>query len=414
MNSLRVKFALILIAAIICVVGLATVISIVVLNFNHTRRMPRLAAEQITLVAALAKAADRPSSITILPAPLPGRSDPSLQGMIREGLDALGVTLNVVVTRPEPNRAPVAFVEFASGRWIGVPVFDKPPSRDGWFILTGWMLLITAGTAAVAIVVANRVTRPLILLENAALAAAASDGGLPPLPETGPAEIRTTARAINRLSSSLRAAMEGRMRMVAAAGHDLRTPMTRMRLRVEFLPEAERDVWLRDLDELGRIADSAIRLVRETTDASRNEKVALDVLVGKIASDLKDLDLKVEVAAVEPVVIAANPLALTRALRNLLTNAATHGGGGVVTLSKRGNEALLAIEDDGPGIPSELMDRVFEPFFRVDPARRQSIPGAGLGLAIAKEIVARHHGTIELANRAGGGLCQTLRFDVVG
>ena len=204
------------------------------------------------------------------------------------------------------------------------------------------------------------------------------------------------------------------MRLVAAAGHDLRTPMTRMRLRAEFLSETERDVWLRDFDELERIADSAIRLVHECTDASPREDVALDHLVERVAAELRELAFPIEITETQAVRISASPLALTRALRNLLTNAATHGGGGVVSLTRSGNEAILAIDDRGPGIPFDVMDRVFEPFFRVDPSRRQAVPGAGLGLAIAKEIVLRHRGTIELANRPGGGLSQRLTFLLAG
>ena len=410
MSSLRAKFALILVTAIICVVGLATMITILVLNFNHSRHTPRLTAEQLVLVRNLAI---QGSQSVADPVAAPGSPDEALQTSIEGALRTIGADFSVVVTRPADGRQPIASMEVAPGRWIGVPVFDRPP-RDGWLILAGYMVLVIAGTAAVAVVVANRVAQPLMLLEDAALAAANSDGTLPPLPEAGPAEIRTTARAINRLSQSLRQAMEGRMRLVAAAGHDLRTPMTRMRLRAEFLGESDREVWLRDLDELERIADSAIRLVHEATDATPREDVALDQLVARVATELHDMALPIEIAQTQAVRISASPLALTRALRNLLTNAATHGGGGVITLTRSGNEAVLAIEDRGPGIPPDVLDRVFEPFFRVDPARRQSLPGAGLGLAIAKEIVLRHRGTIELANRPGGGLSQRLTFRLAG
>ena len=413
MSSLRAKFALILVTAIICVVGLATMITIVVLNLNHARHMPRLTAEQLILVRSLAQNGIASPEFISEPAPASGPPDEGLQSLINDGLKMFNATFTVVVTRPGDGHQPVASVEFAPGRWVSVPILDHPP-RDGWLILAGYMVLVIAGTAAVAVVVANRVARPLILLEDAALAAVNSDGTLSPLPETGPAEIRTTARAINRLSQSLRQAMEGRMRLVAAAGHDLRTPMTRMRLRAEFLGEGEREVWLRDLDELERIADSAILLVREATDASPKEEVALDHLLVRVAAELRDLALPLEIAQTQEVRIWASPLAMTRALRNLLTNAATHGGGGVISLTCSGNEAVLAIEDRGPGIPPDALDRVFEPFFRVDPARRQALPGAGLGLAIAREIVLRHRGTIELANRPGGGLTQRLTFRLAG
>jgi signal transduction histidine kinase len=235
-------------------------------------------------------------------------------------------------------------------------------------------------------------------------------GSVEPVPETGPAEVRAAAKAINKLSQSLHHAMEGRMRLVAAAGHDLRTPMTRMRLRAEFLPEEERDLWRHDIDELGRIADSAIRLVREGADTSTPEPVALGALLAETVSELQQQGFRITPAQLAPVRVIGSPLALTRALRNLLINAATHGEGGTVCLACTGGEAVVTIEDDGPGIPRELVGLVFEPFFRVDPARRQSTPGAGLGLAIAKEIIKRHRGTITLSNRLPAGLSQEIRL----
>ena len=111
-----------------------------------------------------------------------------------------------------------------------------------------------------------------------------------------------------------------------------------------------------------------------------------------------------------PLTITAGRLSLTRALRNLMVNAATHGGGGRVTLAREDTEAVLAIEDEGPGIPPELLNRVFEPFFRADAARRKSFPGAGLGLAIARMIIQRHGGRIEIVNRSTGGLRQVCRI----
>ena len=198
------------------------------------------------------------------------------------------------------------------------------------------------------------------------------------------------------------------MRLVAAAGHDLRTPMTRMRLRAEFLDESERQNWLNDLDELDRIADSAIRLVREEVEAGEREPLQLDALVRRLTTELAAQGRKIDAGTLEPVHVSAAPLALSRALRNLMINAATHGGGGTVSLSREGDFAVIRIVDQGPGIPQSLIERAFEPFFRVDPARRQSVPGAGLGLAIAKEIVERLGGQIAMRNGAGGGLVQEI------
>ena len=204
------------------------------------------------------------------------------------------------------------------------------------------------------------------------------------------------------------------MRLVAAAGHDLRTPMTRMRLRAEFLDEEERAIWLNDLNELDRIADSAIRLVREEAGFEDVEPVALDRLLRDLATELRHVGHPVTIGPLPPASVKAGPLALKRALQNLIINAATHGGGARLALSVEGNRAIVRIEDDGPGIPPDLLSRVFEPFFRVDPARRQSVPGAGLGLAIAREIIERNGGTITIENKAPRGLRQTVGFEISG
>jgi signal transduction histidine kinase len=256
--------------------------------------------------------------------------------------------------------------------------------------------------------------QPLVLLENA-VQSVGPDAILPHLPERGPAEVRATARALNSLSSRLRKAIESRMRLLAAAGHDLRTPITRMRLRAEFVEDdEERSLWLSDLDELERIADSAILLVREESGKASPETVRLDRLVADVAGELTDQNLDVTVIEARPVSVRANRLGLARALRNLMINAATHGRRARVKVEAiQDGKAQVVIEDEGPGIPPELLGQVFEPFFRVDPGRRQNIAGAGLGLTIAREIVQRAGGDIKISNRKDGGLRQVVELSKV-
>jgi signal transduction histidine kinase len=270
--------------------------------------------------------------------------------------------------------------------------------------------VIALGAAVIAVFVSNRMVRPLALLEKA-VASVGPDGLMPELPERGSAEVRATAKALNSLSARLKRAMESRMRLVAAAGHDMRTPITRMRLRAEFVQDHdERDKWLEDLDELERIADSAIMLVREETGNAAPELLRLDELVGAIGTELKDQKLDITCKTLNPTTVRASRFKLNRALRNLIINAATHGVRARVSVEGDGTTARVIIEDDGPGIPGELIHQVFEPFFRADPARRQDIPGAGLGLTIAYEIVSRAGGRIAIANRPGGGLLQTVEL----
>ena len=284
------------------------------------------------------------------------------------------------------------------------------PRPEFLFVLAGWFLLVALGTVCVALWFAHRITRHLAVLERVA-ATIDADGVVPRLPESGPAELRATARALNTMTARLKNAAESRMRLVAAAGHDLRTPMTRMRLRAEFLDEEDRSMWLSDLEELDRIADSAIQLVREETHRETNQMVRVDEITSEICQDLAAMQASVTIMKMEAVTISSAPLALTRAVRNLVINAATHGGGAFVTVGLEDNTtASITIDDEGPGIPDQSMSRVFEPFFRVDPARRKFGAGAGLGLAIAKEIVERHGGKLTLQNRSPRGLRQKIIF----
>ncbi len=188
----------------------------------------------------------------------------------------------------------------------------------------------------------------------------------------------------------------------------MRTPITRMRLRAEFVPDEEDEKWLSDIDELERIADSAILLVREETGGDAPERLRLDGLVESICKELQEQKFDVTFTNGHPVTVLVSQLKLNRALRNLIINAATHGVRARVSVGSDGTTAHVVIEDDGPGIPEAVIGQVFEPFFRADPARRQNIPGAGLGMTIAHEIVTRAGGTIQIVNRPGGGLMQTV------
>src|SRR6185437_3077534 len=335
-------------------------------------------AQQVVLL--LHAAEEGSAAVPVAPEPAVGRVHDGFTEKLRAALAARGLNLAVQVSR-DGWRAPlmVSVPVGSRGRFY-FPITDLPPVGVPWKGRLKWLLLITVGATAIAVFVANRMVRPLALLESA-VEQVGPDGALPVLPEKGPAEVRATAKALNSLSSRLKGAMESRMRLVAAAGHDLRTPITRMRLRAEFVEDDDdRARWLTDLDELERIADSAILLVREESGKAPLELIRLDELVDSIGSELREQNLDVENTAAEPVKVRASRLTLNRALRNLIINAATHGVRARVEVGgANGSMARIVIEDEGPGIAPELIGQVFEPFFRADPARRQNIPGAGLG-----------------------------------
>jgi len=412
-NSLRRRLIVLLVASIVGVVGLATA---AILSVRGGGPPPELTvpwiAQQMELV------------VRLLPGPIPdvlrvqftdhpagGKIASTETAMLNHILQRRGLDLQAIVSEKGEEPGQVASVRLPDSRWaiMDVPHL-KPPGRE-WLVLAGWISLIVVGATAVSVYFTSVLIRPLEMLE-AAVSKIGSDGVLAAVPEVGSAEVKATAHALNQLSSRLRTAMESRMRLVAAAGHDLRTPMTRMRLRAEFLDE-DRDKWLHDLDELDRIADSAIRLVREEVNQDAVEPLDLRKMVEDIEAEMVSLGHAVSIGHLDKVSVRAGALGLRRALRNLIVNAATHGKACGINLALADRRAVLTISDNGPGIPPDLINKAFEPFFRVDPGRQQFIPGAGLGLAIAKEIIERYGGTVTLENREGGGLAQTVVFKAV-
>ncbi|QTL01744.1 two-component sensor histidine kinase [Aquabacter sp. L1I39] len=433
MTSLRTKVAALVVAVLLVVVVLSGAITFLVLDRGAPPPRPDLASTvtQAAFIAALLEGgngAERTRATLVADTPPKGTVEGRRTAEVADALARLGRQAEVQVVRlpdPEPGRGDMAgrppplppdgpgprevvALRLADGRWLNVPMDVSmtlpPPSFP--LRLVAWLMLTGIGFTAVILVVVNRLLRPLVLLQKT-VDEIGPNGELPVLKEVGSAEVRAAVRTINALGERLRGAMESRMRIVAAAAHDLRTPLTRLRLRAEFLSdEDEREKWFADLEELDRIADSAIRLVREEVSTSELEVLGLDELAGAVCDEARQSGLSADLEEGEPVLVPARPLSLKRAVRNLVVNAATHGRGARLKVWSDGENAHLLVQDEGPGIPEALLDRAFEPFFRIDPARQAAIPGAGLGLAIAHEIITRHGGTLRLTNRAKGGLSQ--------
>lgn len=287
------------------------------------------------------------------------------------------------------------------------------PFAPMWLVILSYAGLIVGGSVTVSVLVANMIVRPLVILETA-IESVNPEGFIPKIAEKGLGEDLATAQLLNRLSDRLKSTMESRMRLVAAAGHDLRTPMTRMRLRAEFMADDdERDVWLSDLAEMEHIAESAIKLVQEEASAAEQQVVEIDELVSDLVTELRSIGHDVDMIGTRHATVLGSGLSLKRALSNLMVNASTHGGGCRVTVGRIDGYAVIDIVDDGPGIPEDMIGRAFEPFFRAAPARGKDVPGAGLGLAIVKEIINRHRGRITLSNRRPHGLYQQVLLPLV-
>lgn len=407
MNTLRVKLAVLIAVAIISVVGAVIAARVYLLGLPDERQAIGPMVSQVELLEQVARAA--PSLLSIQPKPADGWVDADLTSWLREALAARGTPRDVLVSRTVSRDLSTLSIP-VDGGWLVTQLTDLPPPGGVFNMIMMFFAFIALGAIAIAVFFANRMVKPLVLLEKA-IESVGPDALLPELPVSGPAEVRVAAKALNSLSSRLKAAMESRMRLVAAAGHDLRTPITRMRLRAEFVENADdRAMWLKDIDELARIADSAIELVREESRKSKPEYLQIDVLVASIVDELRALSHDVTLTRTVSSVVRADRIGLNRAFRNLIINAATHGKRARIAVESSPLESTIVIDDDGPGIPAELLDRVFEPFFRVHPARMKEIDGAGLGLTIAHEIVQRAGGSIVIENGTSRGLVQTVRI----
>lgn len=401
MKTLRAKIAMVLVLSIVSVVALITVTMMSAFRTPTERVIDLFARQLVTMQRHAARSPDRTALVAEPPAGVP---DPSQTDLLRAATARLGQPLDIRVSYHRDDALlRTAAVSVAPRGWLVVD-FDPPSDPELW----GWFALITVAVGSIAVLAAGRIIRPLALLESA-VESVSPDGTLPDLVEQGPTEVRATAAAINALSVRLKHAIESRMRLVAAAGHDLRTPLTRMRLRAEFVTDAEdQALWLADIDELERIAESAIQLVREET-AAAPEVLRVDTLVRDIAEELREQQFAFGVTDTVEAHVRVNRLALSRALRNLFINAATHGVSGSVSVTAD-DKVEIRIDDTGPGLAEDDLEQVFEPFFRADRARQRTIPGAGLGLTISGEIIRRMGGEIHLANRPGGGLVQTVEL----
>ena len=225
------------------------------------------------------------------------------------------------------------------------------------------------------------------------------------LPETGPLEIRGTVRAFNLMRGRLDRYVRDRTAMLAAVSHDLRTPVTSLRLYAELVEDGDsKRKIIGTLDEMQRMTEDALAFIRADMQREATRTVDLHALLDSVAADLSDLGHELTVFDAGRVRVDGRPVALRRAFRNLLENAGIHGVRATVRIVPDEGGLSVVIEDYGPGIPEADRERVFEPFVRLDESRNRESGGAGLGLAIARTIIRAHGGDIVLENRAEGGL----------
>jgi signal transduction histidine kinase len=275
---------------------------------------------------------------------------------------------------------------------------------------------MTAAAAGLTLWAVRRLTAPVRTLAAAA-EALGRDVNAPPLPEDGPLEVATAAAAFNTMATRIRRFVQDRTELLTAIGHDLRTPITRLKLRAEFVEDDEqRRKMLADLEELEAMVSATLVFGRDARTTEPVSPLDLPELLRTVLDETADAwpDLSERLAYEGPahLTVRARPLAVKRAVANLVSNAAGYGGGARVTLTPKDGTVVIEVEDEGPGIAPAELERVFEPFHRVEPSRSRETGGVGLGLPIARNIVRAHGGDLTLANRPMGGVKATVVLPV--
>ncbi|MFG1398720.1 ATP-binding protein [Roseixanthobacter pseudopolyaromaticivorans] len=293
-------------------------------------------------------------------------------------------------------------VQLADGSWLN-SAFAKRAQENFWTSQSTVSLALSALVLSVIAVFAARgIAQPMRRLVAAAEALGRGEK-IAPLPETGPDDIRRTAEAFNRMQDRLVRFIDDRTRMLAAIGHDLRTPLTSLRLRAEFVSDDElREKMLSTIAEIQSMTEATLTFVREEATAETTRTVDLPALVESMCDDLAELGYAVTFTEGQKISYRCRPDALRRACRNLVENAVRYGERARVSVTQGAENIEIVVEDDGPGIPDVSREQVFAPFFRMEHSRNRETGGLGLGLSIARTIVRRHGGDIILFNQPRG------------
>ncbi|MBM3556960.1 MAG: HAMP domain-containing protein [Alphaproteobacteria bacterium] len=305
-----------------------------------------------------------------------------------------------------PREVSLLSVRLGDASWLNVYALVDIPYRDRTWQPRHYIAFALVGIVAVLLTAwaVRRATRPLDSFARAAERFGA-DLSAPPLPDDGPREVRQAARAFNGMQDRLRRFVRDRTEMLAAISHDLRTPITRLRLRAEFVEDEEAKAkMLADLGEMETMIAATLEFARD--DVAREARREVDLVT--LLKDLIEGTAGGGYAGPDKLMIEAAPNALKRAFANLVDNALKYGAAARVRLGTDATGIVIAIDDDGPGIPEGDRERVFAPFTRLEASRNRETGGVGLGLAVARNAVRAHGGDITLANRREGGLTATV------
>jgi len=306
----------------------------------------------------------------------------------------------------------VALIPLTDGSWLSF----TPPERSWGLTLNARIAVIVAlgliATLLVAWVATRQLARPL---QRFASAARRFGGDLhaPPIDIEGPHEIRQAIIAFNTMQAQIQHFIGERTHMLASISHDLRAPLTRMRLRSEFMEDLDHQQKLiRDIEEMQSMINAALAFFREGTRLEQTTAFDLSELLQTILDDYRDQHVLIDFDGPAHLVYDGRPLSLKRVIVNLLENAVKYAERPHISLSRNSHSICIEIRDEGPGIPEEALQRVFDPFFRLETSRNRETGGVGLGLSAARAIVREQGGELTLSNRAGSGLVAKVQLPV--
>jgi len=298
----------------------------------------------------------------------------------------------------------VAQVRLQDGTLV---TFDsrQPVQTAGWPYRVLWSLaVLLAGVIVVSWIAVRWATRPLKQLSDAA-EGLGQNIDRPPLPEDGPVEVARAARAFNTMQARLQGYIRDRTRILAAMSHDLKTPITRLRLRSELLDDGElRTRFTRDLDEMESMVAATLDFMRGLESGEQMQPIDVMALLESLQADFAETGGAVRIEGGALRAYSGRPQALKRCLRNLIENAVNYGKAATIVVEDSATRLQIRIRDEGPGLPEAELEKVFEPFYRTERSRSRATGGTGLGLTIARSVVETHGGRIALSNRPEGGL----------
>ncbi len=298
-----------------------------------------------------------------------------------------------------------AGVRIQDGRWLN---FNNALPREfrGWpGRILAYLAALIVSIALISLLAVRLVTRPLNRLSDAA-EQLGRDIHSPPLDETGPSEVHRAATAFNTMQRRLRRYIEDRGKLLAAVSHDLKTPITRLRLRAEILEDSDLKTRMtRDLDEMEQMVNASLDFMRGSESSEATVPVDVPALLESLQDDWHEQGAEMEIASSEGILpYPGRPLALKRCLGNLVENAIRYGNRAKVRLRQTESELVIIVADDGAGVPEEELEKLFKPFFRREGSRSRATGGTGLGLGIARNIARGHGGEVVLRNGRKRGL----------